>query len=91
MSSIEAVIDKDPASARQLGAEILLPLKNVGAIYLDFGKRAARPVAPTGFLDAIGQLDDAASILRRDAGPRIEAGVSAIEIRSQASSSLVER
>lgn len=120
---IEAVIDKDLASAllaRQLGADMLLLLTDVDAVYLDFGKREARAiarvgaaalrggqfasgsmgpkveaatmfVAATGFLAAIGRLEDAASILRGDAGTRIEAGSAAIEIRSRAGNALIER
>ena len=45
---IEAVIDKDRASdilARQLGADMLLLLTDVDAVYLDFGKPAARRIA----------------------------------------------
>ena len=48
---IEAVIDKDLASAllaRQLGADMLLLLTDVDAIYLDFGKPEARRIARAG-------------------------------------------
>jgi carbamate kinase len=110
---IEAVIDKDRASnllARQLGADMLLLLTDVDAVYLDFGKPDARRIAragaatlaadqfasgsmgpkveaatmfaaATGHPAAIGRLEDAIAILRGDAGTRIEAGRSEIEIR----------
>ena len=48
---IEAVIDKDRASnllARQLGADMLLLLTDVDAVYLDFGKPDARRIARAG-------------------------------------------
>ncbi len=48
---IEAVIDKDRASAllaRQLGADMLLLLTDVDAVYLDFGKASARRIARVG-------------------------------------------
>ena len=47
MIGIEAVIDKDAASAllaRQLGADALLLLTDVDAIYRDFGKDTAAPI-----------------------------------------------
>lgn len=110
---IEAVIDKDRASAllaRQLGADMLLLLTDVDAVYLDFGKSNARRIAragvtalapgqfaagsmrpkveaasmfaaTTGHPAAIGRLEDAVAILRRDAGTRIEVGAAEIEIR----------
>jgi len=47
MVGVEAVIDKDAASAllaRQLGADALLLLTDVDAIYRDFGKDTATPI-----------------------------------------------
>ena len=110
---IEAVIDKDRASsllAGQLGADMLLLLTDVDAVYLDFGspearriksvgaatltadqfasgsmrpkiEAATRFVAATGGTAAVGRLEDAAAIVRGDAGTKIEAGSSKIEIR----------
>jgi carbamate kinase len=110
---IEAVIDKDLASAllaRQLGADMLILLTDVDAVYLDFGTSQARRImragaaaltadrfaagsmgpkveaatmfaTATGRVAAIGRLEDAAAILRGDAGTRIEAGGSEIDIR----------
>jgi len=100
---IEAVIDKDAASAllaRQINADMLVMLTEVAAVYLDFGAANARAVrrAGVGELDAarfaagsmgpkvraaidfasamgrpagIGRLQDAAAIVRGDAGTRI--------------------
>ncbi|WP_152208136.1 carbamate kinase [Marinobacter changyiensis] len=47
MVGVEAVIDKDAASAllaRELSAEALLLLTDVDAVYQDFGKDSARPL-----------------------------------------------
>lgn len=47
MIGVEAVIDKDAASAllaRQLGADALLLLTDVDAVYRDFGKESAAPI-----------------------------------------------
>lgn len=47
MTGVEAVIDKDAASAllaRELGADALLLLTDVDAVYRDFGTQAAAPV-----------------------------------------------
>lgn len=47
LMGVEAVIDKDFASAllaRQLGADMLLLLTDVDAVYADFGTPAARPI-----------------------------------------------
>lgn len=47
MVGVEAVIDKDAASAllaRQLGADALLLLTDVDALYRDFGKDTAAPI-----------------------------------------------
>jgi carbamate kinase len=57
---IEAVIDKDRASAllaRQLGADMLLLLTDVDAVCLDYGKPTARRIARAGVAAlAPGQL-----------------------------------
>jgi carbamate kinase len=47
MTGVEAVIDKDAASAllaRELGADALLLLTDVDAVYRDFGTPTAAPV-----------------------------------------------
>ena len=48
LTGVEAVIDKDAASAllaERLGADALLLLTDVDAVYRDFGTRDARPIA----------------------------------------------
>lgn len=68
---IEAVIDKDRASAllaRQLGADMLLLLTDVDAVYLDFGKPNARRVTRAGVAAfAPGQFASGSM------GPKVEA------------------
>lgn len=103
---IEAVIDKDHASAllaRELGADALLMLTDVGAVHADWEGARVRPLgavtademrgytfAPgsmgpkveaaidfaeaTGRMAGIGRLQDAAAILRGEAGTRIAGG-----------------
>jgi carbamate kinase len=100
---IEAVIDKDAASAllaRQLHADMLVMLTDVESVLLDFGTPTARPLrqialsqlkpgdfpagsmrpklqaaadfaSQTGRPAGIGRLQDAAAIVRGDAGTRI--------------------
>ncbi|HYV89416.1 MAG TPA: carbamate kinase [Candidatus Polarisedimenticolia bacterium] len=102
---IEAVIDKDAASAllaRQLKADMLVMLTDVDAVYRNFGTTNARPVrqasvaelgasrfaagsmgpkvqaaldfaSATGKPAGIGRLQDAAAIIRGEAGTRIVA------------------
>jgi len=68
---IEAVIDKDRASAllaRQLGADMLLLLTDVDAVYLDFGKPNARRIARAG-LTALPPDQFASGSM----GPKVEA------------------
>jgi carbamate kinase len=55
MMGVEAVIDKDAASAllaHQLGADALLLLTDVDAIYRDFGKDNAAPIASLTLAEA---------------------------------------
>jgi carbamate kinase len=68
---IEAVIDKDAASAllaRQLGADAVLLLTDVDAVYRDFGTDAARPV-PSLTPDEARALDAPAGSM----GPKLAA------------------
>jgi carbamate kinase len=70
---IEAVIDKDLASsllARQLGADLLLMLTDVDAVYLDWGTPQARPL---GWVQA-GDLS-ATVFATGSMGPKVEAAV----------------
>ena len=71
MIGVEAVIDKDAASAllaRQLGADALLLLTDVDAIYRDFGKDTASPFHELT-LDDARQLDLPAGSM----GPKLAA------------------
>ncbi len=71
MIGVEAVIDKDAASAllaRQLGADALLLLTDVDAIYRDFGTDAAEPIHQLTVADAT-ELDLPAGSM----GPKLTA------------------
>jgi carbamate kinase len=71
---IEAVIDKDRASAllaRQLGADLLLLLTDVDGVYADFGKASARRLDRADPRD-LAQHDFAAGSM----GPKIDAASS---------------
>ena len=73
MLGIEAVIDKDLASsllARQLGADMLLMLTDVDAVYSDWGTPMARPL---GCVQAV-ELS-AATFAAGSMGPKIEAAI----------------
>ncbi len=71
LTGIEAVIDKDLASAlvaRNVGADLLLLLTDVDAVYQDFGKPNARKIASIGAL-ALVKDQFAAGSMR----PKLEA------------------
>ncbi|MEO8683285.1 MAG: carbamate kinase [Devosia sp.] len=73
LAGIEAVIDKDRASAllaRQLDADMLLLLTDVDAVYSDFGTPRSRPIARVG-AKALSADEFAAGSMR----PKIEAAV----------------
>lgn len=77
MIGVEAVIDKDAASAllaRQLGADALLLLTDVDAIYRDFGKDTASPIPELTVANA-GKLDLPAGSM----GPKLSAARSFAE------------
>ena len=70
---VEAVIDKDLAScllARQLGADMLVMLTDVDAVYLDWGTPEARPL---GWVQA-DELS-AAAFAAGSMGPKVEAAI----------------
>jgi len=77
LTGMEAVIDKDLAStivARHIGADILLLLTDVDAVYQDFGKPTAQRIASIGAL-GLDKDQFAAGSMR----PKIEAaGIFAI-------------
>lgn len=73
VAGVEAVIDKDLASAllaRQLGADMLLMLTDVEAVYLDWGTPEARPLERVR-TDEISAADFPPGSM----GPKIEAAV----------------
>jgi len=77
MIGVEAVIDKDAASAllaSQLGADALLLLTDVDAIYRDFGKDTATPIHELT-LDEARKLDLPAGSM----GPKMAAAASFAE------------
>ncbi|MDW5317491.1 carbamate kinase [Rhizobium sp. PL01] len=71
LAGIEAVIDKDRASAllaERLNADMLLLLTDVDAVYIDFGQPFAKAVANVSISALAGQSFAAGSM-----GPKIEA------------------
>jgi carbamate kinase len=71
---VEAVIDKDSASAllaRQLSADLLLLLTDVEAVELDWGTPAARPLRTATATELQGRQFAAGSM-----GPKVEAAAS---------------
>ena len=73
LAGIEAVIDKDAASsllARQLGADMLLLLTDVAAVYQDFGKPTARRIERATAADLASGTFAAGSM-----GPKVQAAV----------------
>jgi carbamate kinase len=73
MAGVEAVIDKDLASsllARQLGANMLLMLTDVDAVYLDWGTPQARALGHV----QVGEVS-AADFPAGSMGPKVEAAI----------------
>ena len=73
IAGVEAVIDKDLASAllaRQVGADFLLMLTDVDAVYLDWGKAEARALGHVQVCD-LSAADFAAGSMQ----PKIEAAI----------------
>ena len=73
IAGIEAVIDKDLASsllARQLGADMLVMLTDVDAVYIDWGTPKARPLGRV----LAGDLS-AAAFAAGSMGPKVEAAI----------------
>ena len=73
IAGIEAVIDKDLASsllARQLGADMLVMLTDVDAVYLDWGMPKARPLSRVQAGDI-----SAAAFASGSMGPKVEAAI----------------
>ena len=74
---IDAVVDKDLAAAvlaRDLGAELLLILTDVDAVYLDWGKKTQRPLAQIT-PDEAERLDKEGQFGEGSMAPKIRAAV----------------
>jgi carbamate kinase len=74
---VDAVIDKDLASAvlaRDLGAELLLILTDVDAIYLDWGKESQRPIRRMS-ADEAERLDKAGTFGEGSMAPKVRAAI----------------
>lgn len=78
---VEAVIDKDLASsllARKLGAERLIIITNVDAVYVDFGKPQARALGMVT-LDDIRDLHSQGQFPAGSMGSKIQAAIEFLE------------
>jgi carbamate kinase len=74
---IDAVVDKDLAAAvlaRDLGAELLLILTDVDAVYADWGKPNQRPLRALTADDAV-KMDEAKAFGEGSMAPKIRAAV----------------
>jgi len=78
---VEAVIDKDLASsllARKLGAERLIIITNIDAVYVDFGKPAARAL-PAVTLDEVKTLFRQGQFPPGSMGSKVQAAIEFLE------------
>jgi carbamate kinase len=74
---IDAVVDKDLAAAvlaRDLGAELLLILTDVDAVYADWGSREQRPLGRLTVDEAV-QMDEQGAFGEGSMAPKIRAAV----------------
>ncbi|UCG52411.1 MAG: carbamate kinase [Candidatus Latescibacterota bacterium] len=74
---VEAVIDKDLASsllARRLGAERLVILTDIDAVYKDYGKPSAKPLGKVS-LDEVKMLYQAGQFPAGSMGSKIQAAI----------------
>lgn len=81
LEGVEAVIDKDLASsllARQLGADTLVIITDVDAVYVDFGKPTAKPLGGVA-LDEIRALQREGQFPAGSMGSKIQAAVEFLE------------
>jgi carbamate kinase len=77
LEGVDAVIDKDLAAAvlaRDLGAELLIILTDVDAVYLDWGKSTQRELR-TLHVDEAERLDQAGSFGEGSMGPKVRAAI----------------
>jgi len=78
---VEAVIDKDLASsllARKLGAERLIIITSIDAVYVDFGKPSARALSGVT-LDEVKDLFRQGQFLPGSMGSKIQAAIEFLE------------
>lgn len=78
---LEAVIDKDIASARlaaEINADILMILTDVPAVFLDFGTDRQRPITKID-LTAMKELFEADIFPEGSIGPKVEAAIEFVE------------
>jgi carbamate kinase len=78
LEGVDAVVDKDLAAtvlARDLGAELLIILTDVDAVYLDWGKPTQRALTRLT-ADEAEELDRAGSFGEGSMGPKVRAAVS---------------
>jgi carbamate kinase len=81
LEGVEAVIDKDLASsllARKLGAERLVVITNVDAVYLDYGQPSARPLGVVS-LDKIRAFHRQGQFPAGSMGAKIQAAIEFLE------------
>jgi carbamate kinase len=77
LEGIDAVIDKDLAAAvlaRDLGAELLIILTDVDAVYLDWGKSTQRALSSLT-VDEAEALDREGSFGEGSMGPKVRASI----------------
>ena len=77
LEGVDAVVDKDLAAAvlaRDLGAELLIILTDVDAVYLDWGKPTQRALSRLTVEEA-GELDRAGSFGEGSMGPKVRAAI----------------
>jgi carbamate kinase len=81
LEGVEAVIDKDLASsllARQLGADTLVIITDIDAVYVDFGRPTEKPLGGVA-LDEIRALQRAGQFPAGSMGSKIQAAVEFLE------------
>ena len=81
LEGIDAVVDKDLAAAvlaRELGAELLLILTDIDAVYADWGSQSQRPLSSISISDAKA-LDAAGAFGEGSMAPKVRAAVRYVE------------
>lgn len=81
LEGVDAVVDKDLAAAvlaRELGAELLLILTDVEAVYADWGKPGQRPIESISAADA-NRMDKAGAFGEGSMAPKVRAAIDYVE------------